>query len=210
MRALSFSPDGQTLVSGGGDATLRFWDSASLSETAAIVVDHCRDVLAVRHSPDGHAIAVDTTAQTRVYDVVKCEWRSVGDHGHGVGESATRAVFVPGSGARGVLCTTTTVSRGGVYTWDVTGPTIVDTMLQGDLAGAVLTRSPGGSTRAVVLRERSVVVVDVTSKAVLRSFDGYGSLVGSCACLSPNGEMVVVSTKGALEMLSVSVRWVMV
>ncbi len=70
--ALAFSPDGKTLVSGGGDQKLCFWDVASLKSKAsapgapqttaalrkmATLQGHLKDVWAVAFSPDGQTLA---------------------------------------------------------------------------------------------------------------------------------------------------------
>ena len=54
--ALDFSPDGESLVSGSGDTTVRIWDI--LTETPLYTCEaHKHWVLAVCFSPDGKKIA---------------------------------------------------------------------------------------------------------------------------------------------------------
>jgi RNA polymerase sigma factor (sigma-70 family) len=52
----AFSPDGQTLASGGFDQTIRFWDPASGKETASLTTKHARITL-LAFSPDGKSLA---------------------------------------------------------------------------------------------------------------------------------------------------------
>ena len=55
-RPLAFSPDGKTLASSGGDATVKLWDVATGEELLAL--DGYRGgPWALRFSPDGKALA---------------------------------------------------------------------------------------------------------------------------------------------------------
>jgi len=53
---VSFSPDGQTLASGGGDGIVRFWD-AFMSMPKHICKGHDSHVLCTAFSPDGKLFA---------------------------------------------------------------------------------------------------------------------------------------------------------
>jgi WD40 repeat protein len=55
-QCLAFIPDGKTLVSGGWDHTIRFWDPASGKEVRRLEVD-TRTVMGVAVSPDGKTLA---------------------------------------------------------------------------------------------------------------------------------------------------------
>jgi hypothetical protein len=54
--ALAFAPDGQTLVTGGGDTLVKLWDTNTGAEKAALV-GHTSRVTAVAFSPDGKTLA---------------------------------------------------------------------------------------------------------------------------------------------------------
>src|SRR5260370_1076863 len=56
VQSVSFSPAGESLVSGGDDCTLRLWDVAS-REPRNILKGHTERVWCVRFSPDGQTLA---------------------------------------------------------------------------------------------------------------------------------------------------------
>lgn len=65
---VSFSPDGTVLASGGGDATVRFWDTSTCMPKFTCV-GHKHHVLATAWSPDGRRFASgDKTGEIRIWD----------------------------------------------------------------------------------------------------------------------------------------------
>ena len=56
VNSVAFSPDGKTLVSGGADNAIRFWDVASGKGTKTLAGDG-RAVNSVAYSPDGRTVA---------------------------------------------------------------------------------------------------------------------------------------------------------
>jgi hypothetical protein len=56
IASLAFAPDGQTLVTGGGDALVKLWD-ANTGEERTTLLGHSSRVAAVAFSPDGKTLA---------------------------------------------------------------------------------------------------------------------------------------------------------
>ena len=56
VNSVAFSPDGQHIVSGSDDVTIRVWDAMTGETAAGPFTDHSRWILSVAFSPDGQHI----------------------------------------------------------------------------------------------------------------------------------------------------------
>ena len=56
IASVAFAPDGQTVVTGGGDALVKLWDANSGEERTSLL-GHSGRVTAVAFSPDGKTLA---------------------------------------------------------------------------------------------------------------------------------------------------------
>ena len=69
VRSVAFSPDGQRIVSGSNDKTLRVWDAATGQPIGQPLTGHTDPVVSVAFSPDGHRVVSGSTDKTvRVWD----------------------------------------------------------------------------------------------------------------------------------------------
>jgi WD40 repeat protein/serine/threonine protein kinase len=59
---LTFSPDGQTLISASADQTIRFWDTKTGQSTRTLINDAISDFAALALSPDGKLLATGTNS----------------------------------------------------------------------------------------------------------------------------------------------------
>jgi WD40 repeat protein len=65
VRGLALEPDGQTIVTGGDDGTVRLWNSSDgKPQGAALAAGHAGPILAVAISPDGKTILTGSSDQT--------------------------------------------------------------------------------------------------------------------------------------------------
>ena len=71
--AVTFSPDGTKVASGGADRAIRIWEVATGKELA-VIEDHADWVLDIAFSPDGKRLASGARDKTsKVFDVIKKE-----------------------------------------------------------------------------------------------------------------------------------------
>jgi WD40 repeat protein len=72
VTALEFSRDGQTLITGGNDLTIKFWDVKTLKFKFTLF-SHDDEVTALASSPDGGTLASGAHAQVKLWNVAAKE-----------------------------------------------------------------------------------------------------------------------------------------
>jgi WD40 repeat protein len=71
FHSVAFTADGKTLVSGGADATIRFWDVASAKEIGRLPGHHGA-VTALAFLPDGRLVSGSADTTILIWDKVRC------------------------------------------------------------------------------------------------------------------------------------------
>ena len=183
VKACAFAPDGQTLVSGSEDKTLRLWDVAS-AVCRGRLLGHTDEVNGCALSADGRTIVSasgDMTLKTWDAGSGECRTTFVG-HSNGV----LACAFSP-DGQTIVSAS----SDGTLRLWDAITGECRATLL-GHRAGGVraCAFSPDGRTIVSASGDTTVKLWDASSGACRATLAGHPEAVVGCA-FSPDGSMIV-------------------
>jgi WD40 repeat protein len=193
VRALSFSPDGRALASGGLDRTARLWNVAT-GRLLSSLRDRTWRVHAVAFSPDGGTVAVGSDGlgdapSVLLWDVVRPPPRLTLDRGR-VGNMAV--------GGRGwvVVGTGGLASNDKIKLWDAATGKELATLPEPALEVRSAALSPDGVTLALGSEEQAsggnlrgvVQLIDISTRAV-HTLRGHEGPVTSLA-FSPDGKLL--------------------
>ena len=180
--SVAFSPDGQTIVSGSDDRTVRLWDLEG-TPIGKPFKGHEKWVSSVAFSSDGKTIVSGSGDRTvRLWDL---EGNSIGQpfQGHGAGVSSV--AFSPD----GQTIVSGSYDRT-VRLWDLEGNPIGQPF-QGHGAGvSSVAFSPDGQTIVSGSDDSTVRLWDLEGTPIGQPFQGHGAGVSSVA-FSPDGKTIV-------------------
>jgi WD40 repeat protein len=161
--AVAFSPDGETLASGGVDTTVRLWNSAT-GRTIALITGHTGPVRSVAFSPDGKTLA--SGSEDKTVGLWKASDGSSLRTVTGLDGGVLSVVFSPDG-------KTLAIAHGGPLTlWGTATERTTSLGDSGDGADAVAF-SPDGETLAVGTYGGTVVLSDATTTRTRGTLKGH-------------------------------------
>jgi WD40 repeat protein len=197
--SLAFSPDGQTLASGGMDRTVKLWD-VKTGKQRATLRGHTGWVVCLAFCPDGKLLAsADPEDTVRLWDMPPGRERDYRIKQAGqilsVAFSPDGRTLAVGGSPAGISA----VLKGQLRLWDVaTGKERL--ALQG-LAGVwSVAFSPDGQTLAVGDDETSVKLCDLASGKVRARLEGHQQWVNSVA-FAADGKLLASGSEDRMVLL---------
>ena len=195
---MAFSPDGQRIVSGSDDSTVRLWDLEG-NAIAKPFSGHQSYVYSVGFSPDGLTIVSGSYDRTiRLWDLrgnpVGQPFAGHEDYITSVAFSPDGQMIVSGSGDRTIRL------------WDLEGNPLGEPFRGHENYITSVAFSPDGQTIVSGSGDRTVRLWDLKGHPVGEPFRGHQSQVRSVA-FSPDGQMVMSGSDDKTLRLWRDVTW---
>ena len=182
LNAVTFSPDGAMLASGGGDNTIRLWDVEEARHARALE-GHMHVVVSLSFSADGRLLASATPEEVRVWDVET-------GSGMAVLQGAIAVSFSPEDGllASGARDNT-------IRFWDVETGQSVAALPGHDTRVSSLAFSPAGAILASGAADGTLKLWDVVREEETATLRGPGGGVNSIS-FSADGKILAAAGLG--------------
>ncbi|OAI46318.1 hypothetical protein AYO44_11495 [Planctomycetaceae bacterium SCGC AG-212-F19] len=184
--AAAFAPDGQTIVTGGGDRIIRIWDAATAQELAKLT-GHRHPIQSLAISPDGALLASGEgdlggpSGDVKIWDLPRRrELASLPPHSQG----APSLAFAPNGK---VLATASW--RGVINLWDVASRESLAVLRTHTSGVARICFSPDGMLLASASNDRTVKLWETATGKELATLRGHTDVVHAVA-FAPDGKSV--------------------
>ncbi|MGH3202365.1 MAG: hypothetical protein ACRDP5_10010, partial [Streptosporangiaceae bacterium] len=156
--AVAFSPDGQTVATGGADGNVRLWDAATQQEIGPPMSSDAKPVAAVSFSPDGTLVAAGSTdGNVQLWDTATQQ-----EAGTALVTGAAEVAALTFSPDGKLLATGG--QDGAVRLWDVATESQVGTTMATGGAVSALAFGPGGATLASAETDGATELWNVTTQ----------------------------------------------
>ncbi len=191
--ALSFSADGETLVSGSEDHTVGLWDVYT-GELKCLLEEHRDDVNSVAFSPDGKVLASGSSDGTiQLWNVEIGRISAVLKGPARFPEKVNAIAFSP-DGKTLVSATTNQI-----WLWDTSTHQLKE-ILEGhaELVPTVVF-SPDGKTITSASRDWTLRLWDASTGKLRKTFGEHSSSVNTVA-FSPGGETIASASRGLIHL----------
>ena len=192
VEAIAISPDGEKVISGSWDNTIKVWDITT-GEQLLSFNSHSSDITAVAVSPHGDKVISGSYDETiKVWDITTGEQLlSFNSHSSGI-----TAVAVSPHGDKVISCSDDNTSK----VWDITtGEQIFS--FNGHSSGiTAVAVSPHGDKVISCSDDNTVKVWNITTGELINSFTGDGSI--NCCAITPDGSTIIAGEEsGQLHFL---------
>jgi tricorn protease-like protein len=203
VESVAISPNGQTIVSGGGDwngdYTIKIWDLAT-GELKRTLTGHSGDVESVAISPDGQAIVSGSYDETiKIWDLATGQLlRTITgykfdyfNYFRSVAISPDGQTIVSGSGDNFIGSKSSDHDHT-IIIWDLATGELRNTLtVTGDSYHSLsVAISPDGQTIVSGSYDKTIKIWDLATGKLLRTLTGHSGGVNSVA-ISPDGQTIV-------------------